>query len=261
MQLAQLLTSFVLSLAFTSQVALADECFNRETSPHTLQVDSHLHVHPFGSPAIPFPELITILKKSGVKYASAYGLGQPFSVKTTCKYYLDCPGVPTRPSWINDFKNQKSIQKHKQDEVKMYLSMSFPDLANPEGILDKLIYVENEYPKQFTWVGEVNLIKHALLKNAHEPATKSDINHWQPFMKYLREKNLPITIHADIGINDDPFKYLHLMRHALELYPNNKIIWAHMGLSKEQNRLSTRSHISLINSLLRNHKNCELTAA
>ncbi|MBM7073738.1 amidohydrolase family protein [Shewanella sp. 202IG2-18] len=238
--------------------ANSSDCFDRNQLSHTLQVDTHLHTQPFNNEAMPTDKLMSILNKAGIKYVNAYGIGQTFAVKTACKHYLDCPNTPIKPSWVNDFRNLKAFTKHKYKNIVTKLSMSFPDLANPENILQRVIYIQNKYPNKFKWVGEVNLIQHALLSNAHEPATISDINNWQPFMAYLRTHNLPLTLHADIGLNDSPFEYIHLMRHVLERYPDNKIVWAHMGLSTEQSKIDTKNHIGLMNSFLKNHPNLTL---
>ena len=41
------------------------------------------------------------------------------------------------------------------------------------------------------------MIKQALLKNHHEPATLADIDSWAAFMKVLRERGIPVTLHSD----------------------------------------------------------------
>ncbi|MEU5079784.1 MULTISPECIES: hypothetical protein [Streptomyces] len=47
-------------------------CFDRATRPYTSVVDSHLHYRPFGGKAIPFEELNTYLRKSGVHYVNDF---------------------------------------------------------------------------------------------------------------------------------------------------------------------------------------------
>ena len=203
--------SITIFSCFFSSEAAQQACFDRKTSSHLLKVDTHIHSQPFGRRALPFSELSSILKESGVTFATAYGIGQLFGVKTECKHYTECPETPIYPTWINDFRNARELQRNPDKDTIITLSFSFPDLANPENVLNKLKYIENEHPKMFKWVGEVNLINHAVISNAHEPATRKDINNWQAFMAYLADNRIPITIHSDLGLNNDPFKNVHLI--------------------------------------------------
>ena len=87
----------------------------------------------------------------------------------------------------------------------------------------------------FKWAGELNVIKQALLKNNHEPATLESIDQWAPFMKILQDRGIPVTLHSDLGNDAEPTKFLYLMKHILEKYPRNKIELAGptWGFSKE----------------------------
>ncbi|TDD38677.1 amidohydrolase [Actinomadura sp. KC06] len=233
-------------------------CFDRRTRPYTSVVDSHLHFRPFGGRAIPFPELLKYLNSSGVRYANVYGIGQTLPAGSSCTYYLDCPGTPVTPSMRNDFVNAANYAASKPGKPRLALSMTFPDLANPDDVVEKIRLLDREYPGLFTWMGEVNLIKQALLPNKHEPADKGDIDRWAPFMKILRQRSIPMTIHSDLGNDAEPTKYLPLIRKVLNRYPENKIVWAHMGLSKELKDMPAARHIQIMEELLRAHPNLTL---
>ncbi|MFF1696424.1 amidohydrolase family protein [Streptomyces sp. NPDC058257] len=231
--------------------AAADgHCFDRQKQPYTSVVDGHLHFRPFGGEAIPFSEMVGYLKKSGVHHASVFGIGQKLPVDSSCTYYLDCPDTPVLPSMKNDFVNAENVVEFKPKDVGLTLSMTFPDLANPETVPAGVRLLDAEFPGMFRWMGEVNLIKQAILPNRHEPADISDIGRWAPFMKQLRERGNPLTIHSDLGNNQHPTQYLHLMREVLKRYPHNKIVWAHMGLSKELTNLDPDRHIHIMKQLL-----------
>ena len=249
---------FIGALSLSFSIRATTDCFDRKVGSHLLQVDTHLHVRPFGTNAIPSETFLSILTNSGVTHATAYGIGQPFAVQTNCIHYINCPGVPTRPSPINDFKNVRDLTKYQSKFIDMTLSLSFPDLANPESILDKMNYIVNKHPNKFKWIGEVNLTKQALVSNGHESATISDINNWKPFMKFIADQNIPITIHSDLGHDGEPLKYVHLMRHVLNLYPENTIIWAHMGLSKELLTMPANEHVALMKEFLNQYPNLYL---
>lgn len=69
---------------------------------------------------------------------------------------------------------------------------------------------------------------------------------------------MPITIHSDLGNDQDPTRYLHLMERVLGLYPHNKIVWAHMGLSKELSTMDPDEHIAIMTRLLERYPNLTL---
>lgn len=239
-------------------VAADTDCFDRENRPYTSVVDGHLHFRPFGGEAIPFSEVVDYLKMSGVRYSSVFGIGQKLPVDTSCTYYLDCPGTPVLPSLKNDMVNAENLVEFKPKDVDLALSMTFPDLANPETVPAGMELLDKEFPGMFQWMGEVNLIKQALLPNHHEPADARDIRQWSPFMENLRERGIPLTIHADLGNDESPTRYLDLMHEVLQRYPDNKIVWAHMGLSKELTTMDPEEHIQIMKSFLDSYPNLTL---
>ena len=136
------------------------------------------------------------------------------------------PSPSVLPSLKNDVVNAENVVEFKQKDVDLALSMTFPDLADPKSVPAGIRLLDKEYPGMFRWMGEVNLIKQAILPNRHEPADIGDIRGWAPFMKTLRDREIPLTIHSDLGNNQNPTQYLHLMREVLKRYPDNKIVWA-----------------------------------
>lgn len=231
------------------------KCFDRKKEPYTFVVDTHVHFRPFGGAAIPFKELNEYFKKTGVLFVNVYGIGQSLPVNSKCSYYLDCPGVPALPSIKNDFVNAANYIELKPQGVHLTLSMTFPDLAQPQNIVKLINLYDKEYPKTFKWMGEVNLNKQALLRNHHQPASEENIEDWKDFMQILKERNIPITIHSDLGTSVDTTKFLHLMEYVLKLYPDNKIIWAHMGLSKELKAMDAAEHIQIMSFFLNKYPN------
>lgn len=251
-----LLTTFITGCAGVNHRDLASfsqtnvQCYNRLTEPYTAVVDSHLHFRPFGGPAIPLVEMADYFKKTGVLFANMYGIGQILPVDSPCTYYLDCLGTPALPSIKNDFANAASFLDLKPKDLHLTLSMTFPDLANPADIKQMIHLYDKEYPKMFKWMGEVNLIKQALLKNYHQPATIENIKQWSEFMAILKERDIPINIHSDLGNDTNQKQFLPLIAAVLELYPDNKIVWAHMGLSKELTKMPAAEHIQIMKTLL-----------
>ena len=49
-------------------------------------------------------------------------------------------------------------------------------------------------------------------------------------MEVLRERGIPLAIHADLGNDEEPARYLPLIQEMLRLYPENTIVWMHMKL-------------------------------
>ena len=236
-------------------------CYDRSVQPQTSVVDTHVHFRPFGGPAIPFEEVLQYFEETGVLFANIYGIGQSLPVGSTCAYYLDCPGTPVTPSLKNDFVNAANYVTKAPAGIHLTLSMTFPDLAAPESILPGIELLEAEYPGLFRWMGEVNLVKQALFDNGHTPPPPATIRKWAPFMEVLRERGIPLAVHSDLGDDDDPTRYLPLMEEALRLYPDNAIVWVHMGLSRELTRMEPARHVELMTAMLESHPNLVLDIA
>ena len=184
---------------------------------------------------------------------NVFGIGQSLPVSSDCEYYLDCIGTPALPSMKNDFVNASNYLDTDPQGTVMTFSMTFPDLSNPERIVEQMAILDEEYPGMFKWMGEVNLVKQALFGNAHRAVTTEEINRWDDFMAELRARDIPISIHSDLGSDDDPFQYAYLMEEVLSQYPENKIVWVHMGLSKELKTLNTDIHLSKMQDYLDNY--------
>ena len=225
-------------------------CYDRSVQAQTAVVDSHIHFRPFGGPAIPFEEVVSYLEETGVLFANIYGIGQMLPVTSSCTYYLDCPGTPVTPTLKNDFINATHALMLAPSSVHLTLSMSFPDLLHPETVLPGVELLEEEYPGAFTWMGETNLVKQALFANGRKPVPMATLAEWAAFMAILRERHIPLALHADLGNDEEPTKYLPLLEEVLRLYPDNVIIWMHMGLSRELVKMDVAQHIQIMSSLL-----------
>ena len=250
--------TFKRSLASFAKSNPKQECYDRKTEPYTAVTDAHFHPRPFGGQAIEPTVLFEFFDKAGVRFVNYFGIGQSLDMKSDCAYYLDCPGTSAFPSIKNDFVNGEEVKVYPHDNVHITLSMTFPDLAHPEGVVETIALYDKEYPGMFKWMGEVNVMKQALLGNNFEPATIESINRWAPFMKVLRERDIPITLHADLGNDAEPTKFVPLMQHVLKTYPNNKIVWAHMGLSKELTKMDSKKHIAIMKKALDTYPNLML---
>ena len=231
----------------------AAACYDRAAQPYTAVVDTHLHFRPFGGPAVPFEEVVRYLEETGVLFANVYGIGQMLPASSPCTYYLDCPGTPVTPTLLNDFVNAANYLTKTPAGIHLTLSMTFPDLARPESVVEGIEILDAEYPSLFRWMGEVNLVKQAQFANDHEPVPAAAIGEWTPFMDTLRERGIPLAIHSDLGNDDDPTRYVPLMEEVLRQYPDNAIVWVHMGLSRELTTMDAAQHIELLASMLDRH--------
>jgi predicted TIM-barrel fold metal-dependent hydrolase len=245
-------------LASFARSAQGVDCYDRAKEPYTAVVDAHFHPRPFGGPAISLLDMVKTFDKLGVRFVVYMGIGQLLDLRSGCTYYLNCPGTPASPSIKNDFANGLDIADYAPKQVYIVPSMTFMDLAHPEGIVELIKLYDREFPGMFRWAGEVNVIKQALLGNLHQPATLANIDAWAPFMQVLRERNIPLTLHSDLGNDAQPTQYLYLMQHVLEKYPNNKIVWAHMGLSKELTTINAHEHVAIMKALLDKYPNLML---
>ena len=234
-----------------------DGCWDREANP-TAAVDTHLHFRPFGGPVIPFGEMVGHLRRAGVLFANVYGIGQSLPSGSDCAYYLDCPGELVRPSLRNDFANAAYLVAHRPQDVVLTLSMTFPNLADPLSVWRGMDLLDLEFPGEFRWMGEVNLVKQALFNNGHAPVPISVIAEWAPFMHRLRTMSAPIAIHSDMGSDADPTAYMPWLLEVLRLYPENSIVWMHLGLSRELTQVDAPQHVALLEQLLDDHPNLSM---
>jgi len=225
-------------------------CYDRNTMPYTAVVDAHNHFRPFGGNAISMPEMDKYLSTLGVLFVNVYGIGQTLPIDSGCEYYLDCPDVKVSPSIRNDFRNASNFLEYETIDLVKTLSMSFPDLANPQEIIPQIDLLDSEYPVQFQWMGEVNLVKQALFNNDVVATPKQKIAQWKGFMALLKDRGIPIAIHSDLGSNENKTQYLHLMAEVLKQYPENNIVWVHMGLSKELTEIEPAKHIQIMTDAL-----------
>lgn len=124
--------------------------------------------------------------------------------------------------------------------------MSFFDLNQPKNIKKRIQALRQNYPGQFNWAGEVNLVKQALFSHGHQVPDIKTINDWRPFMALLASHKIPLAIHSDIGNDSQATQYLPLFDEVLTRYPNNIVIWLHMGISKEQLNLPIKQHIEIL---------------
>lgn len=250
--------TFTRSLASFAKSNPAPRCFDRKTEPYTGVADAHFHPRPFGGQAIEPTTLFEYFDKAGVRFVTYMGIGQSLDMTSDCTYYLNCPGTAARPSIKNDFVNAQETKVYPHDNVHITLSMTFVDLAHPEGAVETIGLYDREFPGMFAWMGEANVMKQALLANGFEPPTPESIARWAPFMKVLRDRGIPITLHADLGNDAEPTKFVPLMQQVLKTYPDNKIVWAHMGLSKELTRMDPKLHVAIMRKALDTYPNLML---
>ena len=194
-------------------------------------------------------------------FANVYGIGQMLPPSSSCTYYLDCPGTPVTPTLKNDFVNAANVVAKTPPGLHLTLAMTFPDLADPESVLAGMELLDTEYPGVFRWMGEVNLVKQALFGNGRRPVPAAAIAGWADFMDVLRKRRIPLAIHADLGDDEEPTRYLPLLEEALRLYPDNAIVWVHMGLSRELTTMDPHRHAALLTSMLERHPNLMLDVA
>ncbi|NQZ12599.1 MAG: amidohydrolase family protein, partial [Algicola sp.] len=169
-----------------------------------------------------------------------------------------CPATPVKPRVDNEIINAENYLKLGAKGIHLTLSMSFADLGSPEQITAQIKQLDQSYPNLFKWMGEVNLVKQALFKNHHKATPIEKIAQWHDFMTILRQRNIPISIHSDLGNDESPTQYLFLMEEVLKRYPDNKIVWVHMGLSRELIAMDPVKHINIMKSKLDAHPNLML---
>jgi len=228
-------------------------CYDRSIKPETSAIDAHFHAYPFGGKSALYTDVMTFLDKTETRFVVLMGIGQTLPYDGSCTYYKDCPGTPVKPSIRNDFNNAANAYRFPQEDVSVSVAMTFPDLTKPDDIVEKIQLLDKEYPNLYTWMGEVNVYKEALLPNGFVPPTVQDIAEWQNTMQILRNKDIPLGIHLDLGNDNSPTQNLYLLDEILQQYPNNKIVWMHLGLSGKEIRPSAKGHIDILTERLKKY--------
>jgi len=83
-------------------------------------------------------DLFNYFDKAGTRFVNYFGIGQVLDMASSCTYYLDCPGTAALPSIKNDFVNGVEVKTIPHPNVNIVLSMTFIDLAHPEGAADMI---------------------------------------------------------------------------------------------------------------------------
>ena len=236
-------------------------CYNRLHMPYTAVVDTHLHFRPFGVTEAPsFEQVVQYLRDAGVLFANIYGIGQvlPFTSECTDISKNGCSRVPVRPSFRNDILNTEGLIKWRDSryiigyrDIHFIPSMTFPDLSDPDSVVRGIHFLDSQYsPELFRWMGEVNLVKQFFFNRGMRVVPKSKIPDWELFMTILRERHMPLAIHSDLGNDSNPTEYISWMEEVLRLYPDNKIVWVHAGISLELTTMDVDQHIEVLSSFL-----------
>jgi len=237
-------------------------CYNRDTSSFWAVVDSHLHFRPFGGSAVRTKTTLDWLRDSGILFSSMYGIGQRFPVSSDCVYYLEdgCTNETITPSIKDDVHNGDSYAEHDEtstERLKLFPSMAFPDLSDPDTIYPQIKLLDKEFPNVFSFAGEANVVKQAIFENGQGPVTKDEIDNWADFMAVLRDRAIPLMLHSDLGNNTNNTEYLDLMDRIVGDYPDNLICWLHLGLSRELTTFEggAEEHVAILEGVLNKSSN------
>lgn len=161
---------------FTRGHANNSLCWDRNGIDGFISViDAHQHPMPFGGPEVPFSTYIDWFIRHGLVFSVFMGIGQRIvklnASAPDCCYYLHCPtyGYPVIPMTESDELNADARLQHYvgnvDDRLHLILSATFPNLQRSAGAKDKLVGLWGKYPGAFTWMGELNVFKHALAGN------------------------------------------------------------------------------------------------
>ena len=161
---------------FTRGHAENSLCWERNGRDGIVSViDAHQHPMPFGGPEVPFSTYTDWFIQHGIVFSVFMGIGQRIVKQNAsdpdCCYYLHCPtyGYPIIPMPESDVLNAEERLKHYTGKVDkklhLILSATFPNLQRNAGAKEKLLQLWGKFPHTFTWMGEINVFKHALAAN------------------------------------------------------------------------------------------------
>ena len=156
-------------------------CYDRTVQPQTAVVDTHMHVRPFGGPAIPFEEVVQYFEETAS--CSPHRWYRPDAPgDLLLHYYLDCPGTRVTPTMKNDFVNAADYVTQTRAGTHLTLAMTFPDLSQPASVLSGMHLLEHEYPGAFTWMGRGQPREAGAVRQWARPGPVSHHQRLGPFM-------------------------------------------------------------------------------
>ena len=259
------LNLFVLLYSFASlanitvsQDQSSSECFSREDESHLSIIDSHVHFKSFGSKSLPFSAVVKYLESSNIKYANVFGLGFSQSRDPICIDHIECAGERVLSSVMVDLDHVKKALLHSNPSLNLVVAISFPDFSKPDNILEVMRLYERDHPHVFRWMGEINLVNKIYSDVDYGDDYSLNFSEVTPVMDMLKERNIPITIHSDLGVDRQPFKFKYIMDSVLKRYPNNKIVWAHMGVANFIADMNPFEHVAILSQMLNEYPNLML---
>ena len=138
-------------------------------------IDAHNHPTPFQGPGVPFDLYASWMIEHGFVFGIFMGIGQRIVPRkpnaSACCYYLHCPtfDYPVLPTTEGDVTNARLREQFyvgKLDQkVHIRLAATFANLQEPAGAVEQLHALQAAHPMAFTWSGELNVFKHALVGN------------------------------------------------------------------------------------------------
>lgn len=254
---------FLYSISSLSNIAVSQdprssECFSREDESHLSIVDSHVHFKSFGGDSLPFSTVVKYLESSNIKYANVFGLGFSENRDPICIDYIECAGEHVLSSVMVDLDHVKKALLHANPSLNLVVAISFPDFSKPDNILEVMRLYERDHPHVFRWMGEINLVNKIYSDVDYGDDYSLNFREVTPVMDMLRERNIPITIHSDLGVDKHPFKFKYIMDSVLKRYPNNKIVWAHMGVANFIADMNPFEHVAILSQMLNEYPNLML---
>ena len=204
------------ALALDSFPTADPPCHDRSVQPHTAIVDTHVDFRPLGGPAVPFEEVVEYFEATSVLFANVYGIDQMLPASSCCRHYLDCPGTPVTPTLKNDFvnaanmvvKTPKSLIRRCRwsSRTSGTWTRSWPGCNSSM----RSTRPSSAQGMRSTWSSRPCSI------TSTNPSRRPPIAEWAGFMELLRDRGIPLVVDAEIGIDDEPTRYLPLTRWSIQ---------------------------------------------
>lgn len=235
-----------------------------------------------------------MIDRAGILFASFMGIGQKISLNSTCNSFSQCPYIRMYSTFLNDASNVLDFFEYnerglpltgefkltknkllnptkKTIHLHIVLSLTALNVNKPKSSYHILKWAlsrnytskKNKHPSIFKQIGELNLAKQAIQLSGKEmkPLKLKKIPKLNKLMKVITKRNLPLLIHCDIGNDIEPTKYLPLLHTFLKTYNNTTIIWAHMGICREQTFKNVSTHINIVKDVLDKYPNVYIDLA
>ena len=238
----KIISLIVLLLVFATQMFAQDTLSlgQPEKADYKYRInDAHCHYVNFIQNTDGIDVLLEQMDNAGVDNIVLFGLSitKLWAVFDPVRpVYYDDNDSPAYYYAFTDVILAEAIEKlSKKQKDRIYPMICGFNPVDKNG-LDHIKRMVEMYPDLWVGIGEVFFRHDDLTRMIYGRNATANYAAMEPVYKYAAEKNLPMWIHSDIGdpVSNKP-TFLFEMEEAIKNNPKTKIVWCHIGDTRDVN--------------------------